>query len=103
MKAFVTNTVFKGCDDDQLCLNKCNLNPWDHYSSIIEMTLLLDRKYKLNLPERLSLLRAMAVTPNTAYIFVAAASSMLQQGKLDSKHQKGYRFGFLLASMMMDS
>jgi hypothetical protein len=27
---------------------------------------------------------------------------MLQEGKLDLKHQKGYHFGFLLASMMID-
>ena len=54
--------------------NLCNLDPWGHYSSILQSTLLLDRKYKLNLPERLSLLRAMAVTPNSAYLFVAGAA-----------------------------
>jgi hypothetical protein len=57
--------------------NPCNLDHWGHYSSIIEATLLLDRKYKLNLPEQLSLLRAMAVTPSSSYLYVAAATSLL--------------------------
>jgi hypothetical protein len=82
--------------------NSCNLDPWGHYSSIIEATLLLDQKYKLNLPERLSLLRAMAVTPNSSYLYVAAATALLHQRSLNPKHRKKYRFGFLMARMMRD-
>jgi hypothetical protein len=82
--------------------NLCNLDPWGHYSSILESTLLLDRQYKLSLPERISLLRAMAVTPNSAYLFVAGAASLLQRPKLDTQHRSGYRFGLLLANVMRD-
>jgi hypothetical protein len=82
--------------------NLCNLDPWGHYSSILQSTLLLDRKYKLSLPERLSLIRAMAVTPNSAYLFVAGAASLLQRPKLDPQHRSGYRFGLLLANVMKD-
>jgi hypothetical protein len=64
----------------------CNVDPWIHYGSIIEWTLRLDFKFKLKLPERLSLLRAMAVTPNSAYLFVAAASTILQTGHLNPNH-----------------
>jgi hypothetical protein len=80
----------------------CNLDPWGHYSSLIESTLLLDQKYKLSLPERISLLRAMAVAPNSAYLYAAAAASLLQRRQLDKKHRKGYRFGLLLANVMKD-
>jgi hypothetical protein len=54
--------------------NPCNLKLWSHYSSVVDSTLHLERKFQLSLPERLSLLRAMAVTPNSAYLYVAAAS-----------------------------
>jgi hypothetical protein len=82
--------------------NPCNLDPWGHYSSVIEATLLLDQKFKLNLPERLSLIRALAVTPNSTYLFVAAVSAIVQQGRIDPKHRQGYRFGFFLANLMID-
>ena len=82
--------------------NACNMDPWGHYSSLIEATLLLDQRFRLNLPERLSLLRAMAVTPNSGYLYVAAAASLLQLRHLDSKHRKQYRFGLLMANTMQD-
>jgi hypothetical protein len=82
--------------------NPCNLDPWGHYSSVIEATLQLDLRFKLNLPERLSLLRAMAVTPNSAYLFVAAASTLLQIPRLNPKHRRNYRFGLLVANLMVD-
>jgi hypothetical protein len=80
--------------------NPCNLDPWGHYSSVIEATLLLNQHFLLSLPERLSLLRAMAVTPNSSYLFVAAAASLLQQPKLHPQHRKQYQFGLLLANTM---
>jgi hypothetical protein len=46
----------------------------------------LERKYQLSLPKRLSLLRTMAVTPNSAYLYVAAASSLLQLTHLNDIH-----------------
>jgi hypothetical protein len=82
--------------------NPCNLDPWGHYSSVIEATLLLDRRFQLGLPERLSLLRAMAVCPNSSYLYVAAAASLLQQRRLDPKHRTKYRFGLLVATTMRD-
>jgi hypothetical protein len=82
--------------------NPCNLDPWGHYSSVIESTLLLERKFQMSLPERLSLLRAMAVAPNSAYLYVAAASSLLQVRHLNPIHRKNYRFGLLLANTMID-
>jgi hypothetical protein len=83
--------------------NPCNLDPWGHYSSVLESTLQLDRKFRLSLPERLSLLRAMGVTPNSSYLYVAAASSLLQQPRaINPKHRKGYRFGLLVANVMRD-
>jgi hypothetical protein len=82
--------------------NPCNLGPWGHYSSIVEMSLLLDWRFKLNLPERLSLLRAMAVTPNSAYLYVAAAAALLQESSINPKHRVDYRFGLLLAHTMLD-
>jgi hypothetical protein len=56
--------------------NPCNLDPWGPYSSVIEATLLLDWHFLLSHPERLSLLRSMVVTPNSSYMFVAAAASL---------------------------
>jgi hypothetical protein len=44
----------------------------------------------------------MAVTPNSAYFYVAAAASLLQVCHLDSKHRKQYRFGLLLAHTMLN-
>ena len=82
--------------------NPCNLDPWGHYSSALESTLLLERKFKLSLPERLSLLRAMAVAPNSAYMYVAMASSLLQVRHLNPIHHKNYQFGLLLANLMTD-
>jgi hypothetical protein len=58
-------TVVECIPKFEILKNPCNLDPWGHYSSLIEATLLLDRKYLLSLPERLLLLRAMAVTPNS--------------------------------------
>jgi hypothetical protein len=82
--------------------NPCNMDPWGHYSSLIEATLLLDRRFQLNLPERLSLLRAMAVTPNSGYLYVAAAASLLQRRHVNSNHRKQYRFGLLVAHTMLN-
>jgi hypothetical protein len=48
----------------------CNMEPWVHYGSITEWALRLDCNFNLNHPERLSLVRAMAVAPNSAYLFV---------------------------------
>jgi hypothetical protein len=48
------------------------------------------------------LLRAMAVTPNSAYLYVAAASCLLQIPRLNPKHRKKYRFGLLIANLMID-
>jgi hypothetical protein len=76
---FSTRTTVVKCIPKLVILkNPCNLNPWGHYSSLIKATLLLDQKYLLSLPERLSLLWAMAVTPNSAYLYVAAATALLQ-------------------------
>ena len=69
----------------RLLQNPCNLDPWGHYSSIIKATLLLDRKFKLRLPERLSLLRAMGVTPNGAYLYVAAATALLEVSSINHR------------------
>ena len=81
----------------------CNMDPWGHYSSVIESTLQLERKFKLNLPERMSLLRAMAVTPNSTYLFVAAATALLEQeDDIDPQHREDFRFGLLVANLMVD-
>jgi hypothetical protein len=82
--------------------NPCHLDPWLHYSGFLDSTMHLERKYQLSLPERLSLLRAMAVTRNSAYLYVAAASSLLQVTHLNDIHKKNYRFGLLLANMMVE-
>jgi hypothetical protein len=44
----------------------------------------------------------MAVAPNSAYLFVAAASTLLQAGDLNTQHGQKYRFGLLLANLMVD-
>jgi hypothetical protein len=50
--------------------NPCNLDPWGHYSSIIEWMLLLDKDFQLSLPERLSLIVAMDMaTSYNQYLF----------------------------------
>jgi hypothetical protein len=66
--------------------NPCHLDPWLHYSGFLDSTMHLESKYQLSLPERLSLLRAMAVTPNSAYLYVAAVSSLLQVTHLNDIH-----------------
>ena len=43
--------------------NPCNLNPWSHYSSVIDSTLHLERKFQPSLPEDLSLLQAWLSLP----------------------------------------
>lgn len=81
--------------------NPCNMDPWGHYSSVPESTLQLDRKFKLNLPERMSLLRAMTVTPNSSYLYVSATTALLQQDDLDPEHREDFRFGLLVANLMI--
>jgi hypothetical protein len=44
----------------------------------------------------------MAVTPNSAYLFVAAVTALLQEPRVNSRHRKNYRFGLLIAHMMKD-
>ena len=44
----------------------------------------------------------MAVTPNSAYLFVSAATTLLQLPRLNQKHRKNYRFGLLMANLMID-
>jgi hypothetical protein len=80
--------------------NVCNLNPWSHYSSVVDSTLHLEQKFQLRMS--LSSPCAMAVTPNSAYLYVATASSLLQITYLNPIHRKNYRFGLLLANMMID-
>jgi hypothetical protein len=90
----------------------CNMDPWVHYRmlygplvhyrSITEWALCLDCNFKLNHPERLSLVLAMAVAPNSAYLFVAAALTLLQAGDLNTQHRQKYRFGLLVANLMVD-
>jgi hypothetical protein len=82
--------------------NPCNMDPWGHYSSLLESTLQLDRKFKLNLLEKMSLLRAMAVTPNSSYLYVSATAALLQQDDLDPEHREDFRFGLLVANLMID-
>jgi hypothetical protein len=82
--------------------NLCHLDPWLHYSGFLNSTVHLERKYQLSLQKRLSLLRAMAVTPSSAYMYVAAASSLLQVTHLNDINGKNYQFGLLLANMMVD-
>jgi hypothetical protein len=62
----------------------------------------IEPEFQLSLPERLSLLRAMAVTSNSPYLYVAAASSLLQIMHLNLIYCKNYQFGLLLANMMVD-
>ena len=88
---FSNGAVVKCVPGLRLLQNPCNLDPWGHYSSIIEATLLLDRKFKLRLPEQLSLLRAMGVTPNGAYLYVAAATAFLEVSSINPRHRKAYR------------
>ncbi len=44
----------------------------------------------------------MAVAPNSAYLYVAAASTLLQLPRLNPKHRKNYRFGLLVANLMVN-
>jgi hypothetical protein len=100
---FSSSVPVKGCIPQfPVEQNPCNMDPWGHYSSVIESTLQLERKFKLNLPERMSLLRAMAVTPNSTYLYVAAATALLEQEDIDPQHREDFRFGMLVATMMVD-
>ena len=80
----------------------CNLDPWGHYGSVTEYALRLQVKYNLSYPELVSVGRALGVTPNTSHHFVAAACCLLQQDTLDRRHRVDYRFGYLLANIMME-
>jgi hypothetical protein len=82
--------------------NPRHLDPWSHYSEFLDSTMHLERKYQLSLPERLSLLRAMAVPSNSTYLYMAAASSLLQVTHLNDIHRENFQFGLLLANMMVD-
>jgi hypothetical protein len=42
----------------------------------------------------------MAVTPNSTYLYVAAATALLQQEELNPRHREDFRFGLLLANLM---
>jgi hypothetical protein len=44
----------------------------------------------------------MGVTPNGAYLYVAAATALLEVSSINPRHRKAYRFGLLLANMMTD-
>jgi hypothetical protein len=44
----------------------------------------------------------LGYAPISAYLYTAAAASLLQRQHLDLKHRKGYQFGLLLANIMKD-
>jgi hypothetical protein len=44
----------------------------------------------------------MVVTPNSAYLYVAATASILQESNINPKHWVDYRFGLLLAHTMLN-
>lgn len=86
--------------------NLCNMNPCGHWNEIIEYSLRLFFKFKLSLPEFLSLEMAQLTQPHCAFLYVAAAHALLQQTgsllSLGSVHRRGYNFGYLLVRVMCE-
>ena len=78
----------------------CSLDPMGFTQSEIYFKLALKRRFKMTLPERVSMIRARGIFPHTTYHFCAAAHSLLQQTNINPKHREGYNFGFFFMLLM---
>lgn len=83
--------------------NPCNMDPMAYYQPFLHYTLRLIEHFGLSFPETMSVVAAIEVVPNTAYFFSAAAEALLAtpQATLSRCH-RGFAFGYLLASILVN-
>ncbi len=85
------------------CLkNACNMDPMSYYSPFIHYSLRLVDHFGLSFPETVSLVSAIEVLPNTVYFFAAAAESLLHSSPETKRCHRGFAFGYLVASLMLE-
>jgi hypothetical protein len=83
--------------------NECNMDPTSYSMTVLDSTARLGRDHNLSLPEMHSVQIAYHVLPHTC-MFCGVASRMLLEvntNQIPASYQKGYGFGFLLASVMV--
>jgi hypothetical protein len=84
--------------------NECNMDPTSYSMTNLDSTAMLGRVHNLSLPEMHSPQMAYHVLPHTC-MFFGVASRMLLEVKtnpIPASYRKGYGFGFLFASVMVE-
>jgi hypothetical protein len=84
--------------------NECNMDPTSYSMTVLDCTLMLGRHHNLSLPELHSVQMAFDVLPHTCMFFGVASRMLLEvePNQIPASYRKGYGYGFLLASMMVE-
>jgi hypothetical protein len=84
--------------------NECNMDPTSYSMTVLDCTPMLGRHHNLSLPELHSIQMAFHVLPHTCMFFGVASPMLLEvePSQIPASYRKGYGFGFLLASMMVE-
>jgi hypothetical protein len=84
--------------------NECNMDPMSYSLTILDSTARLGRDHNLSLPELHSVQMAYHVLPHTCMFFGVSSRMLLEAdtNQIPASYRKGYGFGFLLASVMVE-
>ena len=84
--------------------NECNMDPTSYSMTVLDCTPMLGRHHNLSLPQLHSVQMAFHVLPHTCMFFGVASRMLLEveSSQIPASYRKGYGFGFLLASMMVE-
>ena len=85
-------------------VNECNMDPTSYSMTVLDSVVRLALYYDLNLLEIHSLQLAYQCLPHTCLFFGVVAQIMLEMNpsSLQRNHRRGYGFGHLFATMMVD-
>jgi hypothetical protein len=85
-------------------VNECNMDPTSYSMTVLDSVVRLALHYDLNLLEIHSLQLAYQCLPHTCLFFGVVAQIMLEMNpsSLQKIHRRGYGFGHLFATMMVD-
>ncbi len=84
--------------------NECNMDPTSYSMTVLDSTARLGRDHNLSLPEMHSVQMAYHVLPHTCMFFGVASRMLLEvdTNQIPASYRKGYGFGFLLASALVE-
>ena len=94
-------TLVKGPSDVPCFKQPCNVDPCGHVGTFVEWIVRLNSKFNLSMLERISVVRAIGVLPNSPYVFGLACQALIQKrGTLERRHRLYFNFGYLLAKLI---